>query len=86
MRIITVVLALSLIAFASYAAEVDTVESRIVFVSNQDGDFDIFVMDADGSNIVNIINGLGLINGVFWWVPRSPEKDKMFTYWGWIKS
>ncbi|MEK7312057.1 MAG: hypothetical protein AAB382_08795, partial [Chloroflexota bacterium] len=30
--------------------------NRIVFVSNRDGDFDLCIMNADGSNVLNLTN------------------------------
>ena len=33
--------------------------SKIAFASNRDGDFEIFVMDEDGSNPINLTNSAG---------------------------
>jgi len=41
-------------------------EGKIAFVSDRDGDLEIYVMNADGSNQTNLTNNPGLDIGSSW--------------------
>jgi|GEM_PF-1472278 len=60
MKAKTAMLLLCLIAIAGCSAEADVSEGRIAFSSNLDGDFEIFVMDADGSNVTQLTDNESL--------------------------
>jgi Tol biopolymer transport system component len=46
---------------------------KIAFVSNRSGDYEIYVMDADGSNPVNVTNAPGVDQHVDW----SPDGKRL---------
>ena len=59
-------------------------DGRIVFGSQREGDFDIYVMDADGSDVTRLTDRYGYDGGPWWspdgkriawraWHPESPE-------------
>ncbi len=73
MKTLTVVL-LCLVVFAGYT---DTLEGSIAFVSDRDGDYDLFIMDADGSNQTQLTN-----NSSDDWSPAwSPDGRRIAFYW-----
>ena len=62
--------------------------TKIVFASNRDGNEDIYVMNADGTNPVNLTNHPS-VDGSPSWSPASlgvSPKGKLSTTWGKIKE
>jgi TolB protein len=61
---------------------------RIAFVSNRDGNRDIYVMDADGSNPQRLTNNRRNDINPAWFDPAFAvaPAGKKFTMWGWLKQ
>ena len=60
---------------------------RIVFVSDREGNHEIYVMDTDGGNLQNLTNNPGGDFGPAWFVPAFAvaPSGKQFTMWGRLK-
>ena len=83
-----IVLAIAVIlGLAPLIVAVDA-QAQIAFVSDRDGNFEIYVMDADGGNQRNLTNnphhdwGPAWLNSLF---SVSPVGEQ-FTMWGWLKQ
>src|SRR5262245_45283252 len=48
-------------------------ENQIIFITNRDSNREIYVMDADGSNPVNLTNNEGMDEAITW----SPDGSKI---------
>ena len=61
---------------------------RIAFMSDRDGNWEIYVMDADGGNQQNLTNNPHGDGNPAWF--NSPfsvsPAGKKFTMWGWLKQ
>ena len=57
-------------------------------MSDRDGNWEIYVMDADGGNLQNLTNNPDADGGPAWL--NSPfsvsPAGKKFTMWGWLKQ
>lgn len=65
------------------------VQAQIAFVSDRDGNLDIYVMDADGGDPQNLTNTpFGDESHPAWYSPAfavAPAGEQ-FTMWGWLKQ
>ena len=63
-------------------------QAQITFASRRDGNYEIYVMDADGSNQQNLTNNRHS-DGSPAWLNSSfsvSPAGKQFTMWGWLKQ
>lgn len=62
--------------------------AQVAFSSDRDGNFEIYVMDADGGNLQNLTNNRDSDGSPAWL--NSPfsvsPAGKKFTMWGWLKQ
>lgn len=56
-------------SFTSQGAGWSPDGTKVVFSSNVDGDYDIYIMDADGSNLTNLTNNSNLNDESAYWSP-----------------
>ncbi len=69
-------------------ADVDA-QAQIAFVSDRDGNLNIYVMDADGRNTQNLTNSSFPDEFHPAWFPADyavESTGKQFTMWGWLKQ
>ena len=61
---------------------------RIAFVSERDGNFEIYVMDDDGDNQRNLTNNRHSDVAPAWFglAFSVPPTGKILTMWGWFKQ
>ena len=64
------------------------VQAQIAFVSDRDGDFDIYAMDADGQNRRRLANNPRDDTAPAWFGPTFSvaPAGKTLTIWGWLKQ
>jgi TolB protein len=62
--------------------------TKIAFVSNRDGNFEIYVMDADGSNVQRLTNTPANERGLDWtaYSYGVESAGKLKSTWGKIKQ
>ena len=62
---------------------------KIAFTSNRDGNYGIYVMDADGRHQLYLINSFADDADSSWFDPAFPKAvsfaGKFMSTWGWIK-
>ena len=64
------------------------VQAQITFVSERDGNQEIYVMDADGGNVQNLTNNPHHDTDPAWFGPAFAvaPAGKTLTIWGWLKQ
>ena len=81
-------LALATVVLLMLKAGVDA-QAQIAFVSDRDGNEDIYVMDTDGQNPQKLTNNpLAHDYEPAWYRPvfAVAPTGKQFTMWGWLKK
>ena len=79
----------SVVALALTPLMVDAApQAQIAFVSERDGNSEIYVMDADGDNPQNLTNNPDADVNPAWFDPALAvaPAGKTLTMWGWLKQ